>query len=130
MTPMMFSGLLIGAMIPYLFSALTMTAVGNAAEAMIKVIREDFAEQRANPNNSREPDSNKCIEVATKHALSYMILPGAIVIVTPVILGIFFGPNAVVGYLVGILSSGIQLAISMSNSGGAWDNTKKSIKSN
>jgi len=129
MTPMMFTGLILGAMLPYLFSALTMTAVGDAAEQMILVIREDFAEQREHPNENREPDSNRCIEVATKHALRNMILPGVIVILTPIIFGVFFGPNAVVGLLAGIIVSGIQLAISMSNTGGAWDNAKKSIKS-
>lgn len=97
---------------------------------MIKVIREDFAFQKEHPELNREPDCNKCIEVATNHALTCMILPGLIVILTPIVIGLFFGPSAVAGYLAGIIISGIQMAISMSNSGGAWDNTKKSIKSN
>ncbi|MCP3682538.1 MAG: sodium/proton-translocating pyrophosphatase [bacterium] len=129
MAPMMFTGLIIGAMMPFLFSALTMTAVGDAAEAMIKVIREDFAEHKRHPEEQKEPDVKKCIEVATNHALQRMILPGVIVIVIPILIGILFGPNAVVGYLSGVIISGIQMAISMSNTGGAWDNTKKSIKS-
>jgi len=125
LTPIILTGLLIGAMMPYLFSALTMMAVGNAAEVMVQAVREDF---NAKAGTNEAPDSNKCIQIATNKSLSQMFLPGAIIIFVPIILGVLFGPNAVAGYLMGVIVSGIQMAISASNSGGAWDNCKKSIK--
>jgi Na+/H+-translocating membrane pyrophosphatase len=127
MTPTFLSLLMIGAMIPYLFSALTMQAVGFAAEAMISLIREDIK------NKDREgyvPNYNGCIKISLNASLTHMILPGCIVIFLPILVGIFFGPTAVAGLLIGIIISGIQMAISASNSGGAWDNNKKLIKSN
>jgi len=126
LSPLIMSGVLFGAMIPYLFSALTMKAVGSGAEAIVAIIRKDFNENKYNENHV--PDSNACIEVATKSSLTLMIGPGVIVIFTPFFLGFIFGAYCVSGYLIGAILSGIQLAISMSNSGGAWDNTKKLIK--
>lgn len=117
-----------GAMIPYLFSALTMKSVGNAAEAMVEAVREDF--QRYNQNHvDYKPDFEKCIKIATTNSLSQMFLPGLIVILLPIVCGVLFGSKAVAGLLIGIIISGIQIAISSANSGGAWDNCKKSIKS-
>jgi H(+)-translocating pyrophosphatase len=123
MNPIILSGLLIGAMIPYLFSALTIKAVGRAAEEMVKTIRDNY-----DPNVT-EPDSEKCIKVATSTSLSQMFLPGAIIIFLPIVFGCLFGPSCVAGILLGIIISGIQIAISSANSGGAWDNAKKYIKS-
>lgn len=120
------TGLIIGAMIPYLFSALTMMAVGKAAQGMVQAVREDFREKAG---TDQEPDSNKCIKIATDESLSQMFLPGAIIIFVPIICGVLFGPQCVAGLLIGIIASGIQMALSSANSGGAWDNCKKSIKS-
>jgi len=132
MTPVMLASLVLGAMIPYLFSALTMRAVGQAAEKMVHVVREDFLELQSNTSNvvNRTPDYEKCIRISTDASISQMFLPGLIVIIVPLIGGVLFGPTCVAGILIGIIISGIQLAISMANSGGAWDNCKKSIKSN
>ncbi len=128
----MLASLLIGAMIPYLFSALTMRAVGNAAEKMVDAVRHDFFELQSAKKNGiiRHPDSEKCIKISTNASITHMFLPGLIVIVVPLLGGVLFGPTCVAGILMGIIISGIQLAISMANSGGAWDNCKKSIKSN
>ncbi len=134
---MIFSGLLVGAMIPYLFAAFTMKAVGNAAQDMVNAIREEFSKHSVVIQGSDKrklekdfhPDSNNCIKIATDHSLCQMILPGLLVILSPIIIGVLFGPKAVSGLLIGIIISGIQIAISSANSGGAWDNCKKSIKS-
>jgi len=131
MTPIMLASLVIGAMIPYLFSALTMRAVGNAAQKMVEAVREDFYELHSSEQSGiqRSPDSEKCIKISTNASISQMFLPGLIVIIVPLVGGVFFGPTCVAGILMGIIISGIQLAISMANSGGAWDNCKKTIKS-
>lgn len=112
-----------------------MKAVGTAAEEMVAAIREDFNENLVEPNSKKlkegyTADSKKCIRIATDNSLCQMILPGFIVIATPIICGVLFGPKAVAGLLIGNIISGIQIAISSANSGGAWDNCKKSIKSN
>jgi inorganic pyrophosphatase len=129
MTPIMLASLTIGAMVPYLFSALTMRAVGNAAERMVEAVRDDFYNLKANANTDAKPDTERCIKISTDASINQMFLPGAIVIFVPLILGTLFGPTCVAGILMGTIVSGIQLAISMANSGGAWDNCKKSIKS-
>jgi H(+)-translocating pyrophosphatase len=140
---LIFSGLLFGSMIPYIFSAMTIRAVGKAAEAMVQKIRDIFKEadliendgNRINMNkleefNPQEKDCFKdCIKISTQHSLIGMIMPGLLVILTPIIIGTLFGPNAVAGYLIGVIISGIQMATSSANSGGAWDNCKKSINS-
>jgi Na+/H+-translocating membrane pyrophosphatase len=126
---MIFSGLLIGAMLPYAFSALTMKSVGKAALEMVKEIREQLA---ANPDiriGKARPDYEKCIIIATKSSLAEMFGPALICLLTPFTVGIFFGPTAVAGVLPGILISGVSMAISSANSGGAWDNAKKYIES-
>lgn len=133
MTPIMLASLVIGAMIPYLFSALTMRSVGAAAEKMVEAVRADFfamqsAKNMGQPN--KKPDSDKCIKISTNASIGQMFLPGLIVIFVPLVGGVVFGPTCVAGILIGTIISGIQLAISMANSGGAWDNCKKSIKSN
>lgn len=120
-------------MLPYWFSALTMTAVGNAAESMMFQIMQDMkdvAEKRAAEEDPVErekikPDYMECIKVSTEASLMYMIAPGLLVILTPILAGVFFGYRAVEGLLAGIIVSGVQVAISASNTGGAWDNAKK-----
>jgi H+-translocating diphosphatase len=132
LTPVIFSFLLVGAMIPYWFSALTMKSVGNAAMLMVMEVERQF---KANPNllvegTTDRPDYKKCVEISTTASLKEMIAPGALVILTPLITGTFFGTNAVCAVLTGSLLSSVMLAISMSNTGGAWDNAKKYIELN
>jgi len=129
MTPIIFSGLLLGAMIPYLFCALTMKAVGSAAEDMVQAVRDEFIKNKDRYHDpTYEPDINECIGIATYSSLTQMFLPGILVIGIPIVCGMLFGPKCVAGILVGIIISGIQMATSSANTGGAWDNTKKSIK--
>jgi len=131
-TPIIFAGLLVGAMIPYLFSAFTMKAVGSAAGIMVKQIREEFKLNEESPKVLKKnftPNSNECVRIATENSIQYMIAPGLLVIFSPIVVGVLFGPKAVAGLLIGIIITGIQLAISSANSGGAWDNCKKFIKS-
>ena len=125
--PWIFCSLLIGAMLPYAFSALTMKSVGSAAQEMVNEVREQFKDPRIR-NGEIEPDYERCIAVSTTASLKEMIAPGLLVILTPIVLGVVFHPLLVAGLLPGALISGVQMAISMSNSGGAWDNTKKLIE--
>ena len=124
--PLQFSGLLVGAMIPYAFSALTMAAVGAAANEMIHEIKRQFESEHH--RNGGKPDYDKCIAISTKASLQKMILPGILVIGSPFVVGVLFGHEAVSGLLAGIIVSGVQIAISFSNTGGAWDNAKKYIE--
>ena len=127
--PMVFAFMLIGAALPYWFSALTMKSVGLAAMKMIKEVQEQFAANPnlLNPNSKDLPDYARCVAISTEASLAEMIAPGALVILAPLITGTFFGVYAVYGLLTGGLLSGVQLATSMSNTGGAWDNAKKLI---
>ena len=122
-----FSGLLVGAMIPYAFSALTMAAVGTAANEMIAEIQRQFNTE-AMRNGTGTPDYQRCISISTKASIKKMIAPGLLVIGSPLFVGILFGEKAVAGLLAGIIVSGVQIAISFSNAGGAWDNAKKYIE--
>jgi len=119
-----FTGLLFGAMMPYAFAALTMKSVGKAANEMVKECLEQFP---GIMNNTAQPDYEKCIRISTEASLKEMILPGALVILSPLVAGLGFGKNTCAGLLSGALVSSVQLAISMSNTGGAWDNSKKYI---
>ncbi len=125
--PLVFAGLLVGSMLPYWFSALTMAAVGKAANEMIAEIKNQFKNE-AIRNRTIEPDYARCIAISTKASLSKMIAPGLLVIGAPFVAGIFFGVQAVAGLLAGSIVSGVQIAISFSNTGGAWDNAKKYIE--
>ncbi len=128
--PLTFAFLIIGGMIPFAFAAMTMKSVGVAAMEMVTEVQRQFDEkpQLLDANPTERPDYDACIAISTKASLREMVLPGAIVIFTPLLTGIFFGVKAVCGLLVGSLIASIQLAISMSNSGGAWDNAKKYIE--
>eukprot|EP00890_Picochlorum_soloecismus_P004594 jgi/Picsp_1/5135/NSC_02498-R1_vacuolar h+-translocating inorganic pyrophosphatase len=126
--PKIFSGLLVGAMLPYWFSAMTMKSVGKAALAMVEEVRQQFATIPGLMEGTGRPDYRRCVEISTSASLSEMIPPGALVMLTPVIVGIFFGVQALTGVLAGALVSGVQMAISMSNTGGAWDNAKKYVE--
>jgi H(+)-translocating pyrophosphatase len=124
--PLEFSGLLIGAMLPYAFSALTMAAVGNAANQMIAEIKRQF--QGDHIKNGGEPDYDRCIAISTKASIRMMIAPGLLVIGSPFVVGVLFGADGVSGLLAGAIVSGVQIATSFSNAGGAWDNAKKYIE--
>jgi len=129
--PITFSFLIIGAMLPYWFTAMTMKSVGEAANAMVKEVKRQFD---ANPDlmdKSKDvsPDYTKCIAISTNASLKEMIPPAMLVLLSPILTGIFFGVEAVCGLLSGALVSGVQMAISQSNTGGAWDNAKKFIGS-
>jgi inorganic pyrophosphatase len=127
--PIQFSGLLIGAMLPYAFSSMTMVAVGDAAEDMMDFIIADMSrvdrEKREGKVENPKPNYAECIKISTDASLYYMIAPGLMVILVPIVGGILFGPRAVEGILAGSIVSGVQVAISASNTGGAWDNAKK-----
>jgi inorganic pyrophosphatase len=126
---LLFSGLLIGAMLPYAFSAMTMKSVGKAALEMVFEIRKQLAENPRIKTGEDYPNYERCVAISTQASLKEMIGPGALVICTPLLIGLFFGPRAVAGLLPGALVSGVQMAISSSNTGGAWDNAKKYIES-
>lgn len=122
--PWVFTGLLFGAMMPYAFAAWTMKSVGKAANDMVKECLEQFPKIM---NEGMTPDYEKCIRISTEASLREMLAPGALVILSPLVAGLGFGKNCCAGLLSGALVSSVQLAISMSNSGGAWDNAKKYI---
>jgi K(+)-stimulated pyrophosphate-energized sodium pump len=121
-------GLFIGGMIPFLVASLTITAVGDAAYSMINEIRRQFKEIPGLMEGTGKPDNQKCVEIATGAALKKMVLPGAIAVFSPVVVGFTFGPEMLGGLLGGGLVSCILLALTMSNSGGAWDNAKKFVE--
>jgi len=125
--PLEFAGLMFGAMLPYIFTAMTMAAVGDAANEMIIEIKRQFEELGLGQGG--KPDYEKCIQISTNASISKMIAPGMLVMLTPLIFGFLFGPRGLAGLLAGGIVSGVQIAISMSNTGGAWDNCKKYIES-
>ena len=125
--PLEFSGLIFGAMLPYIFTAMTMGAVGDAANEMIIEIVRQFETLKIRDGIDR-PDYERCIQISTDASIRTMIAPGLLVILTPLIFGFFLGPRGVSGLLAGGIVSGVQVAISFSNTGGAWDNAKKYIE--
>ena len=129
--PTTFAFLFIGAMLPYWFTALCMKSVGTAAMSMVKEVERQFREipglLDGTPGHG-EPDHSRCIKISTDASLREMVLPGLLVIFAPIITGSFFGIESVCGLLVGSLTSGVQLAISQANTGGAWDNAKKYVE--
>ncbi|NOY10239.1 MAG: sodium-translocating pyrophosphatase [Spirochaetes bacterium] len=122
------AGLLLGAVIPYLFSSLALSAVGKAAFRMVEEVRRQFAAHPGILNGTEEPDYKKCISISTASALKQMLLPGIIAAATPVLVGFLGGIEMLIGLLTGVTASGVVLAVFMSNSGGAWDNAKKMIE--
>lgn len=128
MNPMTLIGLLLGGTLPYIFSAMTMNAVGRAAFAMIEEVRRQFKETKGLMEGKVQGDSARCVSIATAAAIREMMLPGLIAVATPIIVGLFLGTEALGGLLAGSLVSGVLLAVSMANSGGAWDNAKKYIE--
>ncbi|GFQ01779.1 pyrophosphate-energized vacuolar membrane proton pump [Phtheirospermum japonicum] len=128
LTPKVFIGLLVGAMLPYWFSAMTMKSVGSAALKMVEEVRRQFNTIPGLMEGTAKPDYATCVKISTDASLKEMIPPGALVMLTPLIVGIFFGVETLSGVLAGSLVSGVQIAISASNTGGAWDNAKKYIE--
>lgn len=122
------AALFIGGMIPVVFSALAMSAVGRAAMDMVNEVRRQFREIPGILEGTGKPEYGKCVEISTKAALREMLLPGAITIITPIIIGFIMGPEALGGYMAGVTVSGVMWAIFQSNAGGAWDNAKKSFE--
>ena len=121
-------GLFIGGTIPFLISAITMTAVGDAAFEMIQEIRRQFREIPGLLEGTAEPDTAKCVDIATTAALKKMILPGVIAVAAPVVVGFGLGPTALGGMLGGALLGCVLMALMMANAGGAWDNAKKYVE--
>lgn len=126
--PKVLIGMLVGAMLPYLFSALTISSVGKAANKMVEEIRQQFKDHPGILDGTYVPDYNRCIDISTKASLREMIMPAIIAVVSPIIGGLVLGAEGLGGILIGGLVSAIMLAVFMANSGGAWDNAKKYIE--
>jgi len=122
------AGLFVGAMIPFIFSALAISAVGRAAMDMVQEVRRQFREIPGIMEYKAEPEYEKCVEISTKASIREMVMPGAIALLSPVIVGFLFGPEVLGGMLAGITVSGVLMGIFQNNAGGAWDNAKKSFE--
>ena len=128
MNPLVLIGLFIGACLPFVFAALTMDAVGRAAQSVVIEVRRQFKQIKGLMEGKADPDYAKCVDMCSRSSLKEMILPTVIAIIVPVVVGLVLGFYGVVGMLAGATASGFLLAIFMSNSGGAWDNAKKYIE--
>ena len=126
--PTIMSGLVIGAMLPFLFGAITMTAVGKSAMAIVVEVRRQFKEIPGLMDGTGKPDYATCVGISTSAALRQMVVPGLLAVVVPVLVGLILGADALAGLLIGAISSGFMLALMMANAGGAWDNAKKWIE--
>ncbi|MTI66382.1 MAG: sodium-translocating pyrophosphatase [Firmicutes bacterium] len=126
--PTVIVGLLVGGMLPFVFSAITMKAVGKAAFSMIEEVRRQFKSIPGIMEGKAKPEYKKCVDISTAAALKEMILPGLLAVLAPLATGLILGPEALGGLLAGALVSGVLMAIFMANAGGAWDNAKKFIE--
>jgi K(+)-stimulated pyrophosphate-energized sodium pump len=126
--PPLLVGIFLGAMLAFLFSALTMSAVGRAAQSIVVEVRRQFREIKGIMEGTGKPDYESCIDLCTRSAQKEMIMPSLLAIIVPVIVGLILGVNGVVGLLAGVTVTGFALAVFMSNAGGAWDNAKKYIE--
>lgn len=126
--PIVLIGLLIGAMLPFLFSSFLMESVGKAAGAVIEEVRRQFREIPGIMEGTAKPDYAKSVDIVTASALRELIIPGVLAVAAPLLVGFIFGPLALGGLLIGVIGSGLMMALMMSNGGGAWDNAKKYIE--
>ncbi|HIQ79654.1 MAG TPA: sodium-translocating pyrophosphatase [Candidatus Scatavimonas merdigallinarum] len=126
--PPVLIGLFVGGMLPFLFAALTMDAVGRAAQSIVVEVRRQFKQIKGLMEGKREPDYASCVDICTKSAQKEMLLPAIIAVISPIIVGLILGVNGICGMLGGATVSGFILAVMMANSGGAWDNAKKHIE--
>jgi K(+)-stimulated pyrophosphate-energized sodium pump len=122
------SGLFVGGMIPFIFSSLAITAVGQAAMAMVEEVRRQFRTIPGIMEGTGKPEYDKCVAISTQASLKKMMMPGAIAILTPIIIGFVFGPEVLGGFLAGATVAGVLMGIFQNNAGGAWDNAKKSFE--
>jgi K(+)-stimulated pyrophosphate-energized sodium pump len=127
--PYLVAGLFIGAMLPFVFTALTLGAVGRAAYAMVEEVRYQFKEFKLLESNKNKPDYARCVKISTNRSLKEMIIPSVMAVVTPIVIGILLGPTGLGGLLMGSIATGFLLAVYLANAGGAWDNAKKYIES-
>ena len=121
-------GILIGGLMPFVFSALSMGAVGRAAQSMVEEVRRQFREHPGIMDGSEEPDHTRAIAISTDGALREMVVPGLLAVTVPIFIGAVIGPEALGGLLIGAIAAGSMMAIMMANAGGAWDNAKKYIE--
>lgn len=126
--PPVLIGLFVGGMLPFLFAALTMDAVGRAAQSIVVEVRRQFKQIKGLMEGKREPDYASCVDICTKSAQKEMLLPAIIAVISPIIVGLILGVNGICGMLGGATVSGFILAVMMANSGGAWDNAKNILK--
>ncbi len=129
MTPAVLVGVFVGGMLPFVFSALTMQAVGRAAEGIVNEVRRQFREIPGLMEGKAKPDYARCVDMCASAAQKEMVLPSLIAIIAPILVGILLGPDGVGGLLVGTVVTGFLLAVMMANAGGSWDNAKKYIES-
>lgn len=128
LNPLTLAGVLIGGMLPFLFGALTMQSVGKAAGQMVEEVRRQFKEKPGILEGKDKPDYSTCVEISTRAALREMIIPGIIAILSPIVVGLLLGAEALAGLIAGAVVTGVMMAILMANAGGAWDNAKKYIE--
>jgi len=121
-------GLLLGAMLPFVFSAFTMKAVGRAAFAIVEEVRRQFREIPGIMEGTGRPDYARCVEISTRGSLREMIVPGLLAVIAPIAVGFILGTEALGGLLIGAVASGFMMAIMMASAGGAWDNAKKYVE--
>ncbi len=126
--PIVIVGLFIGAMMVFIFSALTMDAVGKAAMGIVNEVRRQWREITGLMEGTAKPDYARCVDISTATALKAMILPGLLAVITPILVGLILGANALGGMLIGAIGAGFMMAVTMANAGGAWDNAKKWIE--
>ena len=122
------AGLFIGGMIPFIFSSLAIASVGKAAMAMVKEVRRQFREIEGIMEYKNKPEYDKCVAISTEASIREMVIPGAIALITPVVVGFAFGPEVLGGLLAGVTVSGVLMGMFQNNAGGAWDNAKKSFE--
>ncbi|MFW6134467.1 MAG: sodium-translocating pyrophosphatase [Elusimicrobiota bacterium] len=126
--PSVVAGMFIGGVVPFIFSAATMNAVGKVAYKVVEEVRKQFKEIKGLMSGEAEPDSDRCVDITTSGALKEMILPGILAVLVPILVGAILGSEALGGFLAGSLVSGVPMAIFLANSGGAWDNAKKWVE--